>query len=169
MGVTIHFEGNLKSSANFYKVIDIAKQFAEKNNFKYEIFKEENKLLERVKDEQNWDYQGLTSGIVINVDTNCDPLNFEFDKELYIQEYCKTQFADISVHVLVISLLKKVEPYFEILKIDDEGEYWDTADITILQTHFDNCFKAIEETKKEDNLLQGPFRLDNGRIIDLMF
>jgi hypothetical protein len=168
MGVTIHFEGNLKSQDSFPKVIDIAKQFAIANDLTFTIFEKENKLLERVKDEKDYDYQGSTKGIHIQVNTSCDPLNLEFDKDLYIQEYCKTQFADVSIHILIIDVLRQVEPYFDILKIDDEGEYLDTSDITILQAHFDNCFKAIEDAKRENSLLQGPFRLDNGRIVDLM-
>jgi hypothetical protein len=168
MGVTIHFEGKLKSQYSFQKVIDTAKQFALSNDLNFSLFEEENKLLERVKDERNWNYQGPTKGILIQADINCDPFNLEFDKDLYIQEYCKTQFADVSVHILILDLLRQVELHFENLKVNDEGEYWDTSDITILQTHFDNCFKAIDEAKQEDKYLEGPFRLDNGRIIDLM-
>ena len=168
MGVTIHFEGKLKSQNSFEKVIDIAREFALSNDMTFKLFEEDNKLLERVKDEKDWDYQGPTKGILIHPDENSDPLNIEFDKDLYIQEYCKTQFSDISIHIVVVELLGQIEPYFDILKVDDEGEYWDTSDIVILQNHLDNCFKAIDDAKKENTALQGPFRLDNGRIIDLM-
>ncbi len=168
MGVTIHFEGKLKSQESFQKIIDIAKQYALSNDLIFSLFNEENKILERVKDEKDWDYQGSTNGLLMQPDINSDPLNLEFDKDLYIQEYCKTQFADISVHILVIDLLRQIERYFKVLKVDDEGEYWDTGDITLLQKHFDNCFKAIDEVKQEDKSLEGPFRLENGRIIDLM-
>ena len=168
MGVTIHLEGKLKSHDNYQKVIDTAKQFAVANDLTFSLFENSDKLLERVKDEMDWDYHGMTKGILIHPDINCEPLNIEFDKDLYIQEYCKTQFSDISVHILIVNFLRKIEPYFENLKVDDEGEYWDTSDITILQKHFDNCFRIIEEKMQEDKTLEGPIRLDNGRIIDLM-
>lgn len=168
MGVTIHFEGKLKSQDSFLTVIEIAKRFAVSNELAYSTFEEENKLLERVKDEKDWDYQGPTKGLLLHPDENSDPLNLEFDNEYYIQEYCKTQFADISIHILITDLLRKIEPCFEKLSINDEGEYWETNDIEVLQSHLDNCFKAIEEAKLEDKSLDGPFRLENGRIVDLM-
>ncbi len=52
--------------------------------------------------------------------------------------------------------------------MEDDGEYWETTDINLLQQHIDNCFKAIEEMKQEDATMNGPYRLENGRIIDLM-
>jgi hypothetical protein len=131
MGVTIHFEGKLKSEGDFEKLIDAAKLFAETNDFEYKLFEDSDKLLQRVKDEEDWDYQGPTKGITIQPDQNSDPLNLEFDKDLYIQEYCKTQFSDLSVHIIVVDFLRQIETYFEILKVDDEAEYWETTDISI--------------------------------------
>jgi hypothetical protein len=168
MGVTIHFEGQLSLSNDFDKVIETAKTFAESNGLEYFLFQEENKLLQRVKDEQDWDYDGPTKGIQIQPDESNDPLILEFDENLYLQEYCKTQFADISVHILIIDLLRQIQPFFATLIVEDEGEYWGTSDINILQRHLDNCFRAIEDAKNENSKLEGPFRLQNGRIVDLM-
>jgi hypothetical protein len=168
MGVTIHFEGQLSSPENFEKVILTAKSFAEDNGLEYFQFQEDNKLLQRVKDEQDWDYEGPTKGIQLQPDVNCDPLILEFDKNFYLQEYCKTQFADISVHILVVDLLRQIAPYFQNFVVEDEGDYWNTRDINILQWHIDNCFQAIEDAKKEDATMDGPYRLSNGRIVDLM-
>lgn len=168
MGVTIHFEGQLSSANEFHKVIESAQRFAEINGLEHFFFEEENKLLQRVKEEQDWDYEGPTKGIQIQPDDNSDPLVLEFDKNLYLQEYCKTQFADISVHILIIELLRQIQPYFTTIKVEDEGEYWETSDINILQQHLDNCFQAIEDAKNENSKLDGPFRLQNGRIVDLI-
>lgn len=85
-----------------------------------------------------------------------------------MQEFCKTQFADISVHVLIIDLLKQIEPYFDNLIVEDEGEYWETSDVNLLQQHIDTCNRVSEEMKKENSKMNGPFRLENGRIVDLM-
>lgn len=168
MGVTIHFEGQLSSLKELDKIIQSAKRFAESNGLEYFLFQEEKKLLQRVKDEQDWDYEGPTKGIQIQPDVSSDPLIFEFDENLYLQEYCKTQFADISVHILIIDLLRQIQPFFATLIVEDEGEYWETSDINILQQHLDNCFQAIEDAKNENSKLDGPFRLQNGRIVDLM-
>ena len=132
----------------------------------YQIFEEPDKLLQRVKNEKDWDYQGITRGIKIQPDVNSDPLWLEFDIDYYIQEYCKTQFVDIDVHVKIIELLKKIEPYFQVLIVDDEGEYWNTGDIQLLQNNLDNCFRAIEVAKSENPNLSGPYRIKGERIVD---
>jgi len=167
MGVTIHFEGKLKQTNSTKKVIDIVKKFAEQNNMAYSEFSEENVLLKRVKDEEDWDYYSSTTGIEIQPHENTDPLRFEFDENGYIQDYCKTQFADIEIHVKIIKLLKQIEPFFDNLIVIDEGEYWDTNDIELLDKLIEDCFVAIENAKQENPKLRGPYRV-NTRIIDLM-
>ncbi len=167
MGVTIHFEGKLKQTKSIDKVIEIVREFAKQNNMQYSEFTEDNILLKRVKDEKNWDYYSSTIGIEIQPHENTDPLRFEFDKDGYIQDYCKTQFADIEIHVKVINLLKQVEPFFDNLIVLDEGEYWDTNDIELLDELFEDCFVAIENAKQGNTKLTGPYRIQ-GRIIDLM-
>jgi hypothetical protein len=168
MGVTIHFEGQLSTPENLGKLIEIATNFAVENGLDYFLFEEDNKPLQRVKDEQDWDYEGPTKGIQIQPDINSDPLILEFDENVYLQEYCKTQFASVNTHIIVIDLLRKVEPFFKNLAVVDEGEYWETSDVVNLQQHIDNCFRAIEDAKKEKATLKGPFRLSNGRIVDLL-
>jgi len=168
MGVTIHFEGQLKSDNNFEELIVVAKNFAELNEMDFNLFEESNKVLQRVKDESDWDYEGLTRGIKIQPDENSDPLWLEFDKDKYVQEYCKTQFVEKGIHMKIIELLKQIEPYFKELIVSDEGEYWGTSDPILLQEHLDNCFSAIEEAKLENANLSGPFRVKGNRIVDLM-
>ena len=168
MGVTIHFEGQLKSDNDFDSVMTKAKTFAQTNDMPYSNFTEPLKKLGRVKDEQDWDYEGPTKGIKILPDENSDPLWLEFDKNNYIQEYCKTQFAGIDVHLQIISFLKEIQPHFIELHVTDEGEYWDTEDKSLLQESLDNYFAAAEKAKTENPKLSGPFRLKDGRLIDLM-
>ncbi len=134
----------------------------------YTTFEEDNKKLERVKNENDWDYEGPTKGIKIQPDVDCEPLNLEFDKDNYIQEYCKTQFCDNRVHIKIIEFFKHIEPFFKAFSVIDEGEYWETESIELLEEHIDNCFKAMKEAKEEDNNIQGPFLTSSGRIIDLM-
>jgi hypothetical protein len=102
MGVTINFEGQLKSADDFSTVISIVTEFAEKNAMPFSTFEEPNKILHRVKAEEDWDYEGMTKGIRIQPSANSEPMLLEFDKDNYIQEYCKTQFADINIHVMLI-------------------------------------------------------------------
>ena len=111
--------------------------------------------------------RGADKGIKIQPDENSDTLWLEFDKNNYIQEYCKTQFAGIDVHVQIISLLKEIQPHFTELQVTDESEYWETENKSLLQESLDNYFDAEEKAKTENPKLSGPFRLKNGRIIDL--
>ncbi|MGA9636873.1 hypothetical protein [Flavobacterium sp.] len=168
MGVTIHFEGKLKSDFEYEKVMLNAKAFAEANRMEYTFFTEEKKILLRHKDGEAWDYSGPTKGIRIQPHENTDPLLLEFDKNNYIQEYCKTQFATIDIHIIIATFLKSVEENFETLKVNDEGEYWQTADKTILKNRIDTCFYQIEALKQNDPTLDGPFKTEGDRIVDLL-
>lgn len=167
MGVTIHFEGKLKSEIDFEKVISLSKNFAEENEMPFSLFEEPNKFIKRVRDEEDWDYYGLAKGIYIQPHENSDPLNLEFDNENYIQEYCKTQFSDIKTHIKIINLLRQIEPFFEDFTVNDEGGYWSLNDKQLLEENINHCFCAIERAKDNNKKLSGPYRIQ-GRIIDLM-
>jgi hypothetical protein len=168
MGVAIHFEGQLKSADSFSRVVMITQEFARDNGMNYQIIEEHYKYLQRVKDEKEWDYEGPVQGIKIQPDINSDPLWIEFDKDFYIQDFCKTQFAGLTTHIKVVELLGLIKPYFSMLKVEDEGEYWKTNDSTILQEHFNRFFEAFEKAKQENSKLNGPYRLANERIVDLL-
>lgn len=168
MGVTIHFEGRLNSERDFNDLVRRAKEFAARNHWNFEAFTNEHKLLQRVMEDEDWDYEGPTKGINIQIEPDCDPLNLEFDGDLYIQEFCKTQFTHIEVHIAIIKFFRQIEPNFDVFIVEDEGEYWDTENRLLLQKNIEACFRAIENAKREDSNLQGPLRLENGRMIDLM-
>lgn len=167
MGVTIHFEGKLKSADALAQVIAIVEHFAAEENWPASRFKEASKVLERMDGEEEWNYEGPTQGIIIQPE-NTEPFILEFDNALYVQEYCKTQFAPIETHIQLIEILRAIEPYFGDLEVIDEGEYWNTDDAELLRKNIKDCFKAIEKAKKNDDTLDGPFVLESGRIIDLM-
>jgi hypothetical protein len=167
MGVTIHFEGRLKTSADFDKVITLGQEFAKRKSADIIKLDSKKKLLQRVKDEKDWDYEGEVRGIQFQPHENSDPIVLEFDTDLYIQEYCKTQFADISTHIEVIQFLRDIEPHFDNLTVVDEGEFWETSDIKVLEQKFENFFYAFEKAIEENPKLKGPFKI-KGRIIDLM-
>jgi hypothetical protein len=74
-----------------------------------------------VKDEVDWDYTGFTQGIELRPHPNTDPLRLEFDEELYIQQYIKTQFAGPVVQIKVVTFLKNIQPFFNGFRVEDEG------------------------------------------------
>jgi hypothetical protein len=168
MGVTVHFEGTLKSANDYTEVINKATAFATENNFEFETFAFENKKLYRVKDDTDWDYEGATKGIKIKLDDAAEPFILEFDADLYMQEYCKTQFASIKVHIKLVTFLRGIKLHFSTLEVIDEGEYWELNDVPTLQKNISDAFKAIEKSKKENPALNGPYITDDDRIVDLM-
>src|SRR5882762_10416633 len=119
MGVTIHFEGKLKRPEAYQAVLATARRFAESQNWSWEPIEEKVTTLKRIREEKDWDYVGPVKGVVLYPHENSEPVRLEFDSELYIQEYTKTQFAPIEVHLLLVELLKKIEPYFEQLIVFD--------------------------------------------------
>lgn len=168
MGITIHFEGKLNNQESYDALIKKAIEFSKFQDWEYFQLKNEFKTLERVINEEIKEYDGPTKGIQIHPHENSEPLILEFDKDLYIQEYCKTQFAPIEIHIKVIELLNILKQYFENLNAFDEGEYLETNDLNILEENWKDFYIAMNKTIEENNTLQGPFKLENGRIIDLM-
>lgn len=168
MGVTIHYEGKLKTKKDFNDVFRIAKEFSDSNDMEYFEFEVADKLLLRVRDEKNWDYQGLTKGVKILPHANTDPLWLEFDKDNFMQDYCKTQYAGSGIHVKIIELLDLIKPHFVELLVNDEGTYWESRDLSLLEKQFDKIYDLIEDAKRKNPKLSGPYIVDDDRIVDLM-
>lgn len=168
MGVTIHFEGRLRGSAAFDRALAHARAFAAQRGWRAEPIAEVEVTLRRVRDEEHWDYTGPTRGVAIHPHQNCDPLRLEFDRNLYLQEFVKTQFAPVDVHVTVVELLRLLAPEFETLRVEDEGEYWETSNRSVLERHIHTCLRVLEDELKERPDHVGPVRLPSGRIVDLM-
>jgi hypothetical protein len=168
MGVTIHFEGKLKSELSYHHLIDASVIFAVKNKMPFEKIASDNKRLERVANETDWNYEGPVKGIKILPGEDCEPLWLEFDENLIIQDFCKTQFGGKEIHIKIIELFDALRQCFTELIIADEGEYWETRNAGLLQQLMDECFGLIEKAKSTDQTLSGPFRMPDGRIVDLM-
>jgi hypothetical protein len=167
MGITVHFEGRLRSVNDYKKVVEKGVEFARRVNSGVIDLNSEHKKLERVIGEKELNYEGPVIGIQIQPHESSEPLILEFDKNFYIQEYCKTQFAGVAAHLELLAFLKEIEPHFDNLVVIDEGEFWETNDFDILEDHFERFFEAFENAKEENPKLSGPYRI-NGRIIDLM-
>jgi len=167
MGVTIHFEGRLKSAQDLNEVLRKGHELAKRLSQEPVLLDSGKKLLKRIRNEEDWDYEGPVKGIQFSPHINSDPLVLEFDRDHYIQEYCKTQFAGVSTHIKIIEFLRDIEPHFQELQVVDEGEFWESSEIKVLEQKFNDFFDAFEKAIQENPKLKGPFRIE-GRIIDLM-
>jgi len=169
MGVTIHCQGKLRDAAGYDSLIQIAQQHAISKEWLTEpIANTEVKLLRVDDNEQGWDYVGPTKGIAIYPHEDCEPIRLEFDRDLYIQEYAKTQFAGATIHVRVVQLLRKLEPYFNRLVVEDEGEYWNLEDEGVLVDHIRTVDRVIDEYRQKDPRTEVKIKTPSGRILDLV-
>ena len=166
--MTIHFEGQLFNDGAFSALIDAASAFAKENGWRTELLESPNATLLRVRDEADWDYVGPVKGIQVFPHDDCDPIRLEFDRDLYIQEYTKTQFAGATIHLRVLDLLALIQPFFSTFSVDDEGEYWETRDLTVLVEHMNRTKEVIEDILREDPSAAMKVKTPDGRIIDLI-
>lgn len=75
----------------------------------------------------------------------CEPFRLEFDRDLYIQEYTKTQFAPVQIHILLVDFLRSNIEIFESVEIIDEGEFFETNDLELLNKHLQACNEQLEQ------------------------
>ncbi len=168
MGVTVHFEGKLSTSDAFDQIIENAKSFASEMEWEISEILEKSVSLKRVKDDEDWNYVGPVKGLEIFPCESCEPFRLEFDKNLYVQEFTKTQFAPIEVHVLLVDFLRKNSNLFEFIEITDEGEFLETNDVEVLKKHITSCNEQMQEYLASPDKYYGPVKLENGRIVDVM-
>jgi len=168
MGVTIHFEGQLKNEAAYQQLLETVLSIAKAEGWSSEAIESKVTTLSRVRDEQDWDYVGPIKGIVISIAEDCDPVRLEFDNDLYVQEFTKTRFAGVQVHMKVLELLKALRPLFRDLKVEDEGEYWETGSLQGLAEHMNCAQEAIEAELGKYPNGQMKVKTPSGRIMDLV-
>lgn len=154
MGITVHIEGKLNSEDDYNNLILDIINFAERNDLKFHLLKDKEPFLKNHK--KNSSKQVVTKGIIVEINKKCEHLLLEFDEDLELYSFCKTQFTEIESHILIISLLRKIEKYFVELKIFDEGKFWETNDEFILKEEFEKNLKLINEAEeflksKKDN------------------
>lgn len=168
MGVTVHFEGRLKGEDAFCGLMRLIRAIAAAETLLTEAFENSDVKLLRVRDEEDWNYAGPTRGILLYLHEDCDPLRLEFDRDLYIQEFVKTQFAGVPTHVRLIKLLRDIEGFFETFKVDDEGEYWETGNETVLAEHIRRCNEVIAELAEKNPSAQIKVKTPDGRLMDIL-
>jgi hypothetical protein len=155
MGVTIHFAGTLRDEASIAGVEQTARAYA---------------------GERGWDVlpvdhavnaEGDYTGVTILPGKMCEPVHLVFDAQLHVDEYTKTQFAGADTHIAVLGLLRDVQSWFRVLKVSDEGEYWDTEDRTQLELHLRVVAETLERNLREYPGSAVGVLLPSGRIVDM--
>ena len=145
MGVTIHYQGHLRDEAAYQAVIGLASVFAEGLGWQTTPILEESVVLHRYEGDKDYKYTGPAKGLVIQPHENCEPFRLEFDRSLFVQDFVKTQFAPIEIHIRLVELLKSLNLHFEKLEVEDEGEYFETLDQERLKCNIDHFFDVLED------------------------
>lgn len=168
MGVTIHFSGKLGSSAALDQLISHVSSFAAKHGWQVWPIEEDSATLNRVINEVDVDYVGPIRGIGVQPHANAEPLQLEFDRSFFVQDYCKTQFAGSETHKKVVELLRHIQRFFIGLDVYDEAEYWETGDENLLNLNIDRVGHMIDDAIRDRPGARGPVRLASGRIADIV-
>jgi hypothetical protein len=168
MGVTVHFEGRLKNPQSFSRLLLRIEEIGRAETLLTERFENAQAKLGRVREERPRDYDGPTKGIVLYLHEDCEPLCLEFDRNLYVQEWVKTQFAGVGTHIRLIHLLRDIGRFFQTLAVNDEGEYWESENREVLAEHIRRCNEVIAEFAAKNPLAQVKVKEPNGRLTDLI-
>lgn len=168
MGVTIHFEGRLGGEGELKLLLLLASEFAARHGWSIERVAGAEAVLHRVRDDSDSDYVGPVRGLVVYAHDDCDPVRLEFDRDLYIREFVKTQFAGEATHLAVVDLLRALEPCFAELRVEDEAGFWATNDIQVLRNHFRAFEEALQDELRKHPGARVKVKLADGRIVDMM-
>ena len=83
-----------------------------------------------------------------------------------MRDYCKTQFSTVETHVALIELFRKIAPHFQVLTINDEGEFWDSGDYDLLAETWAIVDSMLSQLREENPEGEFKVRLPSGRIVD---
>lgn len=160
MGVTIYFTGTLRSATDLAVVRSIASKWAAHWQSEVIDASDPGKELIRVRGGEVCIYESPVTGVMVMPHPDAEPLLFEFDEDLYVQHFCKTQFAPAQVHVEIIEMLRELAPVFETFDVKDEGRYWETGDRDHLEKQLALGLALINKIAAHDGALIAPLMED---------
>ncbi|MDP4270365.1 MAG: hypothetical protein Q8909_09595 [Bacteroidota bacterium] len=169
MGITIHYRGRFNPAANLSEMIDEIEDIARTQGWEYFIFEREFPVaLNRdtmtqsplITDTDNIygisftpphceavQFTFLSNGRMSN------PLNFQLyshstdpqEQEFLYMLFTKTQFAGVKTHMVIVALLRYLSnKYLSEFIVNDEGEYWETGDKSLLESNFKKIENYID-------------------------
>ena len=135
MGITVHFEGALRSEAALDEVRREAAAFASARGWPVEQVDRDDEVWRDGEPER-----GRVRGVTLEPHARCDPLRLWFDYDLVAADFCKTQFAGATVHLDVVRLFVLLRRCFARLSVSDGTGYFDgRADAQDVLRYFDEA------------------------------
>ena len=128
MGVCINFSGQLKSAGHFAHLERVGRRWAK--HWKCDLNEVEHPSFPffRVVNDEVMEVSGPMRGLTLHPHPECESVRLFFNKELYLDHWCKTQFAPPDTHVEVCAFLRDIEPLFDGFNVIDDGGFWETGD-----------------------------------------
>jgi hypothetical protein len=175
MGLSFHYNGSFNPNASLQDMIDEVADICNAQQWRYHVY---NTRFPAIPFEE--DYDDEIYGISISP-PGCEPvwlcflsngrmsspMHLKFwgkdaddgDRELLYMLATKTQYAGLQVHAFVINLLKYINgKYLQNLQVTDEGGYWETGDIKILEENFNTynvLLKAVGNAFENNPMREG--------------
>lgn len=150
MGITIHYKGKAKDAKSAAAAL---------------------RALEAMAKTKRWVFQSSSTkknAARVLIHPKCDPVHIEFNAKLRIDDFVKTQFAPLGVHLVVLKLLDDIRPHFTSLAIEDESGYLESRNRADLKKQRDAFTRALKKILKDHPNAQGPVMLPSGRWIDVI-
>ncbi len=158
MGLSIHYQGEIKRYDLIEELVFEAEDICKSLNWKYHTWMKTSSVNDDAHvnnpDFINYIHEDL-KGISIMPDECepvelvffpsgklCSPIKLKFNdaatNDLMVEYVStKTQYAGIDTHLAVLKLLQYFkDKYFSFFELSDEGMYWETKDEEILKTQF---------------------------------
>jgi hypothetical protein len=162
MGITIHYSGKLDDPRVLPDLLTTARHFCFQRKWKY--FDIDDRIIGKLEDGTPVD--DVMRGVVIQPHPENESvwLTFNQSGELcfyhadskpsryWKQEgnFTKTQFAPIDVHMSICELLHLIrDKYFPGLEVNDEGEYWETGDPSVLADHLGSLNRLMDTLQQQ--------------------
>lgn len=158
MGITIHYSGKLDDSRVLPPLLVEARHFCFQRRWRY--IDVDDRIIGKLDDGTSVD--DVLRGIIIRPHPNSESVYLTFNQNgelcFYIPQatpghfwenkllFTKTQFAPLDVHISICELLALIrDKYFPSLQVIDEGEYWETRDLTRLARNFETLNTLIDQ------------------------
>lgn len=151
MSITIHFGGELQSKEKLAELLSFTMYFADEKGLFALMIEEGDTPLVKMKDEKMADDGTLYSGMMLQPHMDAETICLFFDEHLILDTFCKTQFGGAEAHLMVIEFLDEIKPFFKTFWVDDEGDYWETRDLVLLQKKLDMVSEILDGVEKSLN------------------
>ena len=144
MGITIHYKGKLNSTNQIDSFCEEIEDIAKSMEWEYTAIDErtDNSLNQLkglfIQPHPNSEFLQLIVDLHGNLRNVIMLDHLKDDSKTTYLNHTKTQFAPTDVHIAIVKLFKYLQQkYISNLDVYDEGDYWQTEDVRVLQKKFD--------------------------------